>query len=203
MLSPPPPSDWILRWQHLLAPHCTVLDLACGAGRHLRHFAQQGHRVTGVDRNAEALAPLAHLGEVLPADLENGPWPLAQRQFAAVIVTNYLWRPRWPQLRDCLAPGGVLLYETFAAGHGRIGRPARPEFLLRPGELLQMLAGEAQHWRVLAYEDGLEPEGRRVMQRLAARRMPAGIGPRSITSPEATAALESDSRTAPEALVAT
>ena len=68
MLSPPPPSDWILRWQHLLAPHCTVLDLACGAGRHLRHFAQQGHLVTGVDRNAEALAPLAHLGEVLPAD---------------------------------------------------------------------------------------------------------------------------------------
>ena len=77
MLSPPPPSDWILRWQHLLAPHCTVLDLACGAGRHLRHFAQQGHRVTGVDRNAEALAPLAHLGEVL--------WAAGQRDEARRI----------------------------------------------------------------------------------------------------------------------
>lgn len=108
MLSPPPPSDWILRWQHLLAAHCTVLDLACGAGRHLRHFAQRGHRVTGVDRNAEALAPLVHLGEMLPADLENGPWPLAQRQFAAVIVTNSSGGPAgpncvtaWPQEGCC------------------------------------------------------------------------------------------------------
>ncbi len=168
MLSPPPPSDWILRWQHLLDPHCTVLDLACGAGRHLRHFAQQGHRVTGVDRNAGALAPLAHLGEVLPADLENGPWPLAQRQFAAVIVTNYLWRPRWPQLRDCLAPGGVLLYETFAHGHAAYGHPRRAEFLLQPGELLSLCAG----WHIVAYEHGVltSPGSARVVQRIAAVR---------------------------------
>lgn len=182
MLSPPPPSDWILRWQHLLAPHCTVLDLACGAGRHLRHFAQRGHPVTGVDRNAEALAPLAHLGESIHADLENGPWPLAQRQFAAVIVTNYLWRPRWPQLRDCLAPGGVLLYETFAHGHAAYGQPRRAEFLLQPGELLTLCQG----WHIVAYEHGLlaSTGSERVVQRIAAVRPAADttddIPPRQI-----------------------
>ena len=146
MLSPPPPSDWILRWPHLLAPPRTVLDLAFGAGRHLRPFAPPGPRVTGVARNDEALAPLAYLGEVRPADLESGPWPLAQRQFAAVIVTNYLWRPRWPQLRDCLAPGGVLLYETFAHGHAAYGHPRRQNFYCSRGSCSAcVLAGTS--WR--------------------------------------------------------
>ena len=105
---------------------------------------------------------------MLPADLENGPWPLAQRQFAAVIVTNYLWRPRWPQLRDCLAPGGVLLYETFAHGHAAYGHPRRAEFLLQPGELLSLCAG----WHIVAYEHGVltSPGSARVVQRIAAVR---------------------------------
>jgi SAM-dependent methyltransferase len=122
----PGPSDWITRWAGLIAPGGTVLDLACGSGRHLRWLAGQGLRVTGVDRNAEALAPLASLAEVRVADLEDGPWPLVGRRFDAVVVTNYLWRPRFGDLLTLLADDGVLLYETFADGNAALGRPARP-----------------------------------------------------------------------------
>lgn len=164
------PSAWVQRWAHLIAPGGTVLDLACGSGRHVRWLAAQGLRVTGVDRDAEALAPLHGVAELVVADLEaEGPWPLAGRRFDAVVVTNYLWRPRFADVLALLADDGVLLYETFAAGHEALGRPSRPDFLLQPGELLQRCAG----LQVVAYEDGrLEDPPRRV-QRIAA------LGPRS------------------------
>lgn len=162
----PQPSDWVTRWASLLAPGSHVLDLACGSGRHLRWLAARGHRVTGVDRDAAALAPLAGLGELRVADLEEGPWPLAGRCFDAVIVTHYLWRPRWPDWLATVRPGGVLLMETFAAGPEALGRPRRPEFLLEDGELLRRCAG----WQVLGYEHGRLPDPARLVQRIAARR---------------------------------
>jgi len=166
----PAPSDWILRWAPLLLrPGASVLDLACGSGRHLRWLAAQGFAVTGVDRDAAALAPLAALAETRLADLEDGsPWPLGGRRFDAMVVTNYLWRGLFPRLVSALAPGGVLLYETFADGQQHVGRPTNPEFLLQPGELLQRCAG----LHVLAFEDGwLADEGgiARRVQRIAAR----------------------------------
>lgn len=166
------PSAWITRWAHLIEQPSTVLDVACGAGRHLRYLRGLGHAVVGVDRSAEALAACAGLGELLQADIENGPWPLAGRTFGAVVVTNYLWRPLLPQLLASVAPGGVLLYETFAQGQETIGRPARPEFLLRPGELLQVCAG----LRVVASEDGYEPDPERFVQRIAAIRELPDVG---------------------------
>ncbi|MDE2080912.1 MAG: methyltransferase domain-containing protein [Burkholderiales bacterium] len=159
-----PPSPWVQRFAALLAPGATVLDLACGSGRHLRWLAAQGYAVTGVDRDAAALAPLSALAETVVADLEAAPWPLPGRRFGGIVVTNYLWRPLWPALRAALAEGGVLICETFAAGHERIGRPARPEFLLRRGELLHLCDG----LRVVAYEDGWEPTPARQVQRIAA-----------------------------------
>lgn len=123
-----------------------------------------GHRVTAVDRDAQALQALAGLAETLCADLENGPWPLAQRQFDAVVVTNYLWRALWPDLLASLAPGGVLIYETFAAGNETVGKPSRPDFLLQPGELLRVCAA----LRVVAYEDGFLSQPDRFVQRIAA-----------------------------------
>jgi SAM-dependent methyltransferase len=144
-----------------------VLDVACGGGRHLRWLASQGFVVTGVDRDAEAMAPLAEVGEAIVADLEAGAWPLAGRRFDAVLVTNYLWRPLFPRLLESLADGGVLLYETFADGQQTIGRPARPEFLLRPGELLDLTRG----LRIVAYEDGFDAgPPPRFVQRIAALR---------------------------------
>ena len=159
------PSDWVQRWAPLIGPGGTVLDLACGGGRHVRWLAAQGFRVTGVDRDAEALTPLHEVAEVMVADLEaEGPWPLAGRRFDAVVVTNYLWRPRFADVLSLLADDGVLIYETFAAGNEALGRPARPDFLLQRGELLQRCAG----LRVVAYEDGRLENPPRCVQRIAA-----------------------------------
>jgi len=167
------PSAWVQRFVGLARPGGTVLDLACGSGRHLRWLAARGFAVTGVDRDTAALAPLAGLGELIAADIEGGPWPLAGRRFDAVVVTNYLWRPLLPRIAEALADEGVLLYETFAQGQQSIGRPARAEFLLAPGELLAAFTG----LRVVAFEDGFEqppaPGAPRFVQRLAAVRLPA------------------------------
>lgn len=158
------PSDWVRRWVPLVRPGGTVLDVACGSGRHVRWLAEAGFRVTGVDRDAAALAPLAAVAETIVADIENGPWPLAGRRFDAVLVTNYLWRPLWPALRAAVADGGLYLHETFADGHASIGRPSRPDFLLREGELLAQVQG----WRVVAFEDGFLADPPRLVQRIAA-----------------------------------
>ena len=160
------PSAWVRRWSHLVAPGGTVLDVACGHGRHMRWFAQRGHAVTGVDRNPEAVSAVAGLGRALQADIENGPWPLPGRTFGAVVVTNYLWRELLPTLVASVAPGGVLIYETFGIEHARVGRPSRPDFLLQPGELLQI----CRDLRVVAYEDGFLAAPERFVQRIVALR---------------------------------
>ena len=163
-----PPSDWLQRWAHLLPAGGRVLDVACGRGRHLRWLAGRGFVLTGIDRDAAALAALQDLAseiERVEADIENQPWPLPGRLFDAVLVSNYLWRPLWPQLLASLAPGGVLVYETFAAGNEALGKPSRPDFLLQPGELLQRCAG----LHTVAYEDGFLDGPPRFVQRVVAR----------------------------------
>ena len=162
------PSPWITRFSPLVQPGASVLDVACGRGRHMHWFAQRGHTVTGVDRDAEALGAARAWGETVEADIENGPWPFADRHFGAVVVTNYLWRALFPQLFASVQPGGVLLYETFADGNASVGRPSSPEFLLQPGELLQQLAKAGPGWRVIAYEDGFLGDPDRFVQRIAA-----------------------------------
>ena len=169
--APPAPSDWITRWAHLAAPGASVLDVACGSGRHLRWWAQRGHPVTGVDRDARALAGLSAMGEIITADLEDsGPWPLGERQFGVVVVTNYLWRPRLERILAAVAPGGLLLYETFSRRQADIGRPSRPEFLLAPGELLRVCTA----LEIVAFEDVELDAPRRFVQRIAARRPASG-----------------------------
>lgn len=158
------PSPWVTRWAPLIRAGGGVLDLACGSGRHLRWLAAQGFALTGVDRDAAAVAPLSALGEIIVADIEGGLWPLAGRQFDGIVVTHYLWRALMPRIGEALAPGGVLIYETFASGHERYGRPSNPEFLLQRGELLSAFA----QLTVVAYEDGFEPAPPRCVQRLVA-----------------------------------
>ncbi|MCU0763015.1 MAG: class I SAM-dependent methyltransferase [Hydrogenophaga sp.] len=162
------PSSWVRRWAHLVPAGGSVLDVACGHGRHMRWFAEAGHPVTGVDRSPEAVAAVAGLGRAVQADIENGPWPFRGERFDAVVVTNYLWRPLMDALLASVAPGGVLIYETFAEGNGTVGKPSRPDFLLRPGELLQV-CGEM---RVIAFEDGFLDRPERFVQRIAAVRKP-------------------------------
>ncbi|MBC5766356.1 class I SAM-dependent methyltransferase [Ramlibacter albus] len=157
-------SPWIARWAHLVPKGGEVLDVACGFGRHMRFFKDHGHPVVGVDRSPEAVAAVRELGEALEADIENGPWPFAGRQFAGVVVTNYLWRPLMPSIVASVAPGGVLLYETFAVGNETVGKPSRPDFLLQDGELLSACA----KLRVVAYEHGFLDSPPRFVQRIAA-----------------------------------
>ena len=173
-----PPSAWVQRWSHLVRPQGSVLDVACGHGRHMAWFSQRGHPVTGIDRSEQAVAAAGAFGTCVLADIENGPWPLhsqstspasggASQQpqtFDAVIVTNYLWRPLLPTLLQSVSAGGVLIYETFAAGNETVGKPSRPDFLLQPGELLRAFAG----LRVVAYEDGFIDTPARFVQRLVA-----------------------------------
>ena len=157
-------SPWVRRWAPLIRPGGRVLDLACGHGRHVRWLAAHGFAVTALDRDAAAVEPLRAIAHVVVADLEGAPWPLPGARFDALVVTNYLWRPLWPDLRAALAEGGVLIYETFADGNQSVGKPSRPDFLLRHGELLQV----AQDLRIVAYEDGFLDAPPRFVQRIAA-----------------------------------
>ena len=138
-----------------------MLDLACGLGRHTRLFLGRGHPVTAVDRDISGIADIMSSPggspggppglEAIEIDLEDGsPFPLAGRRFAGVVVTNYLYRPHLPALVAAVATGGVLIYETFARGNERFGRPRNPDHLAEPGELLEAVQGRL---RIIAYED--------------------------------------------------
>ena len=164
------PSGWVLRWVHLIAAQGAVLDVACGSGRHAGVLAARGHEVHAVDRDAAGLARLAGVPRITPlcADIEIGPWPYSGLTFAGIIVTNYLHRPLLPVLVQSLAAGGVLIYETFAVGNERYGRPSNPDFLLRRGELLDTVRG---HLAVVDYDDLVVSAPRpAVVQRLCATR---------------------------------
>ncbi len=138
----------------------TLLDVACGHGRHAKFFAARGVLVTAVDRDAAALTSLRGTNGVTieQRDLENNPWPYAAESFDCIVVCNYLWRPTAAALLLTLKPGGLLLYETFMVGHERFGSPSRPDFLLRPNELLQWVSGS---FKTLAFEQSQEigPDG--------------------------------------------
>jgi SAM-dependent methyltransferase len=158
--SPEAPSPWVVRWAPLVASG-PVLDVASGAGRHAKFFLERKLPVIAVDREAHTI-PGARF---VRADLEHGsPWPFAAQRFGAIVVTNYLHRPLLPVLAGALAEGGVLIYETFMAGNERFGRPSNPDFLLRPGELLEAFA----MLTVVAFEQGATEKS--VVQRICAVR---------------------------------
>lgn len=170
------PSAWIVRWAPLVPTGGRVLDVACGAGRHARYFAGLGHTVVAVDRDPEALHQLKGVSgiETRRVDLEGMPWPFETAAFEAVVVTNYLSRPLFPHLVAALGPGGVLMYETFMQGNERFGRPSNPDFLLRPDELLDRIAGSLS---VVAFEQGIVSVPRpAAIQRLCAARVTPGTG---------------------------
>ncbi|WP_020593217.1 class I SAM-dependent methyltransferase [Kiloniella laminariae] len=147
------PSPWVLRFAPCIRKDSTVLDLACGSGRHARLFLMNGHYITALDKNTENLADIKDFPgvEVIKTDLEDGsPFPLAGRKFGGVIVTNYLHRPLLPLLSDLLEPEGILIYETFMQGNEKFGRPNNPDFLLRSQELLESFRNDLI---IKAYEE--------------------------------------------------
>lgn len=165
------PSPWFVDRAALIAPGATVLDVACGQGRHARLFAVRGAIVTAVDRDSAALQALAMVPNVATEcrDIEGEAWPYAVATLDAVVVCNYLWRPTFASLLATIKPGGVLLYETFMDGNERYGKPSRPDYLLRSNELVTLTRDT---FRVVAYEEGdeLDAVGRpfAVKQKIAA-----------------------------------
>lgn len=162
------PSPWVERFAGFVTSGGNVLDLACGGGRHGRLFLDRRHPVCFLDRDLSGVTDLRTdaSAELVEADLENGPWPLGNRTFAGIVVTNYLWRPLFPQIAAALAPNGVLIYETFMRGNERFGKPSNPAFLLRPDELLDWCREAGLSIR--AFEQG--EDGKAMRQRICAMR---------------------------------
>jgi len=136
-----------------------VLDLACGEGRHSLAAAILGATVIGVDQDEARLATARELAEAHELDVEwrvvdlEGPWPELGR-FDAVLVFNYLDRARMPEIRDLVAPRGLLMMESFLTSQRELGwGPASEDHLLRPGEL----AALAAPLRILHGREALEP----------------------------------------------
>jgi len=166
------PSSWVVRWAAIIRPGGEVLDVACGRGRHARHLATRGYRVTATDRDPAALRSLAGVPGVrtVQADLEGAAWPFGSGAFDGVVVANYLHRPLFDALAASLAPGGVLIYETFMQGNERYGKPSNPDFPLRPGELAEAWRGRLE---VVAFEQGRVARPKlAVVQRICALRGP-------------------------------
>ncbi len=166
-----PPSGWVVQWAPAIDDRGSVLDVAAGGGRHTHYLIGSALSIVAVDKDVAALAAQTWPDEVeiIAADLEDGsPWPLAGRKFTGIVVTNYLYRPLLPQLAALLEPGGLLIYETFAAGNEKYGKPSNPAFLLRPGELLEF--AQESGLTVLGYFSGEVAQPLpAVIQRLAAR----------------------------------
>lgn len=170
------PSSWLVRWAHLVPAGAQVLDLACGRGRHARWLAARGCQVSAIDRDAEALAALAGLERITArlADLEGDTWPIEDGGYDAVVVTNYLYRPRVAALVQALRAGGVLLYETFMVGNEQYGRPRSPQFLLRENELLEVFGASLA---TIAFEQGaVDRPDRAIVQRYVGIRSARAAG---------------------------
>lgn len=170
-------SAWLRRFAGAAPPGLPVLDLACGGGRQGRHLLALGHRVLFCDRDLSGVADLRGRpgAWLVQADLESAAaggdgWPFSPAAFGLVAVANYLWRPILPRVFAAIAPGGLLVYETFMAGNERFGRPRNPDFLLQPGELRDACPAG---FDVLAFQEGEVALPRPAMRQcLAARRRP-------------------------------
>lgn len=140
------PSSWIGECAELFPQDGTVLDAACGSGRHALLFAAAGFRVVALDRDEAALGRIADIAGALglpletnSVDLERGDADLGTDRFSVIIAVHYLHRPLFAALIRALEPGGLLIHETFTTKQAALGKPTNPDFLLEPGELPRLV----------------------------------------------------------------
>jgi hypothetical protein len=183
------PSPWVSRWLGPARPNSRLLDWAAGSLRHSRFASSLGYQVTAIDKLPNETLPQLRRDqsdqiEYRSCDVESGAWPLASTErFDVILVTNYLFRQRLPLLGMHLARDGLFIYETFALGNEKFGRPKNPDFLLKPGELFEFCQRQGLH--VLAFEDGIVDLARETdlqtnqkarIQRVVAHRSINGLG---------------------------
>jgi SAM-dependent methyltransferase len=143
-----PASSWLLSNIDLIPRAGRALDVACGRGRHALLLAERGLAVVAVDRDeaaieglrteaARRLLPLA--ARVVDLEATQADLGLGEEAYDVVVVFHYLHRPLFPALLRALAPGALLIYETFTVDQARLGKPTNPDFLLQHGELRQRL----------------------------------------------------------------
>ncbi len=171
-----PPSAWVTRFLNAMPPvkpydgkpGGEALDVACGSGRHIAPCRALGMHVVAIDRDISRASQFADDPWVTlrEEDLEDGgKFPVPPATYDVVIVTNYLWRPILPDIVASVASNGILIYETFAIGNERFGKPSNPNFLLRPGELLEAVHGQLVP---IAYEHVCLRNPDRIVQRICA-----------------------------------
>jgi len=164
-------SEWVAHWAATIPQYGKVLDIACGRGRHAVYLANLGYNVNAVDNDSDATQLLEKCPGVTcrVCDLESQPWPFAQSSFDGVVVSNYLHRPLFPHIVDAITSGGALIYETFARGNEKYGKPTNPNFLLGRGELLDVVRSR---FHVIAYEDlDITSPRPACVQRICARKL--------------------------------
>lgn len=166
------PSLWVAKHLSLIRENGSVLDLACGKGRHAIYAAQQGYRVDAIDLDARTVSGLINMENinVYIADLETNHWRPPKPKYDGVIVSRYLYRPLLRTLFEILNAGGVLIYETFMVGNERYGKPSNPDFLLLPNELQEFYTPLLT---INAFEQGLTHHPYpAVVQRICATKNP-------------------------------
>jgi SAM-dependent methyltransferase len=166
-----PISPWIEKYAHQIPLEKPVLDLACGKGRHSLYLLDAGYKVTAVDIDITSISVFQGLDglSVVQADLEKQSWPFSRDAFSGIVVVNYLWRPLFVDIVAALAPGGLLLYDTFMRGNERYGHPRNPDYLLAPGEL-QEIFGE--RLEVIDFFEGYVEEPKSAYRQSIAARKP-------------------------------
>ncbi len=174
---PQEPSGVLLDHAKVIERYCNglpVLDLACGGGRNGVYLARLGMKVVFADILSDKLISLHGsvrdlLSRVLicRVDMEkDGLGVFRPGSFGAILVFRYLHRPLMPFIKDLLAPGGILVYETFTVDQAKFGKPTNPDFLLKPGEL----DGWFGSWEVLHRFEGIQGNPQKAIANIVCRK---------------------------------
>jgi SAM-dependent methyltransferase len=153
------PSSFLVENFDLL-PRGLALDLAMGEGRNGIYLATRGYDVDGVDANPRAVerarAAARKLGAPIRAilgNVEDGTYIIPIETYDLIVVFNYLYRPVFKDIKDGVAPGGAVVYQTYTVDQPRFGHPTNPDYLLRPNELKETFSD----WEILRYRELIAP----------------------------------------------